>query len=56
MTKSMHIALRDLKLDRLFVVYPGGQSFPLGPRAELIALRDLPERLKGEEAIIKGEL
>ncbi|MCX6904896.1 MAG: ATP-binding protein [Verrucomicrobia bacterium] len=47
LTKSMHIALRDLKLDQLFVVYPGGQSFALGPKAELVAIRDLPLRLDG---------
>ena len=46
LTKSMHIALRDLKLDQLFVVYPGGQSFSLGPKAELVAIRDLPARLE----------
>ncbi len=46
LTKSMHIALRDLKLDPLFVVYPGAQSFPLGPKAELVAIRDLPARLE----------
>ena len=46
MTKSMHIALQDLKLDQLFVVYPGGQSFMLGPAAELVAIRELPGRLQ----------
>ncbi len=28
-TKSMHIAYEDLKLDKLFVVYPGKQLFPI---------------------------
>lgn len=28
-TKSMHIALQDLKLDHLAVLYPGDQIFPL---------------------------
>ncbi|MBI4623085.1 MAG: ATP-binding protein, partial [Verrucomicrobia bacterium] len=46
LTKSMHMAMQDLKLDQLFVVYPGGQSFPLGPKAELVAIRDLPARLE----------
>ena len=45
LTKSMRMAVRDLKLDQLFVVYPGGQSFPLGPKAELVAIRDLTVRL-----------
>jgi len=46
LTKSMHIALRDLKLDQLFVVYPGSQSFSLGSKAELVAFRDLLARLE----------
>ena len=28
-TKSMHIALQDLKLDHLFVIYPGTMTFPM---------------------------
>jgi|SRR3989339_527450 len=28
-TKSMHIALQDLKLDHLYVIYPGSFTFPL---------------------------
>lgn len=28
-TKSMHSALNDLALDRLFIIYPGDQVFPL---------------------------
>jgi hypothetical protein len=38
----MHTARRDLKLDRLFVVYPGtGGSFPLEEWAEVVAIQDL---------------
>jgi len=29
LTKSMHVALNDLHLDQLFVVYPGTQSYEL---------------------------
>ncbi len=32
LTKSMHIALEDLKLDHLAVLYPGKEIFPLGER------------------------
>jgi hypothetical protein len=46
LTKSMHIARWDLKLDQLFVVYPGSQSFSLGSKAELVAFRDLLTRLE----------
>ncbi len=31
-TPSMRIALEDLKLDHLYVIYPGGQTFPLSER------------------------
>lgn len=41
MTPSMHRALGDLKLDRLFVVYPGAQRFPLGDRTEAVPWTEL---------------
>ncbi len=44
-TKSMAIALQDLKLDRLFVVYPGRESYRLGDRLEVPSIGALPERL-----------
>jgi predicted AAA+ superfamily ATPase len=46
LTRSMHVAREDLKLDRLFVVYPGsGGSFPLADWAEVVAIRSLDDRL-----------
>jgi predicted AAA+ superfamily ATPase len=44
-TKSMGIAMHDLKLRRLLVVYPGDQSYALRERAEVVAIRDLGPRL-----------
>ena len=41
MTKSMHIALTDLKLERLWVVYPGVKGYPLHEKVECIGLQDL---------------
>jgi uncharacterized protein len=41
MTKSMHIALTDLKLERLWVVYPGERGYPLHEKVECIGLQDL---------------
>ena len=38
MTRSMHSALSDLKLDRLFTVYPGHSRFRMHQRAEAIGL------------------
>jgi hypothetical protein len=36
LTASMRIALTDLKLDQLTVVYPGAKSYELGPRVKVI--------------------
>ena len=45
-TKSMHIAREDLKLDHLFVVYPGvGGSYALDASTEVVAIEDLESRL-----------
>lgn len=41
LTKSMMIALEDLKLKKLWVVYPGKESYPLHDRVECIGLCDL---------------
>lgn len=40
-TKSMHIAMEDLKLRHLFVVYPGNKTFPLAQGLTAIAFEDL---------------
>jgi uncharacterized protein len=48
-TRSMRIALEDLRLDRLFLVHPGTEHFPLAPTVEAIGLGDskaLQNRLK----------
>lgn len=45
LTKSMHIARQDLKLERLVVVTPGSQSYPLADWAEVVGIRDLRPRL-----------
>jgi len=45
-TKSMAIALDDLKLDRLLVVYPGETSYRLRPNVEVVAFRELTSRLR----------
>jgi hypothetical protein len=41
MTPSMRIALEDLKLDRLVVVYPGDRRYKLADRVEVIPLVEL---------------
>lgn len=41
LTPSMRIALEDLRLDKLIVVYPGDQRYDLGRRVEAVPLIDL---------------
>ena len=41
LTPSMRIALADLKLDRLFVVYPGDRRYALADDVEVIPAREL---------------
>lgn len=38
LTPSMRVALADLKLDKLFVLYPGDRRYPLAPRVEVVPL------------------
>jgi predicted AAA+ superfamily ATPase len=45
MTKSMHIALKDLKLERLFVVHPGRDSYVMNEQTEAVSITGLRTRL-----------
>jgi uncharacterized protein len=45
MTKSMHVAMADLKLEELWVVHPGSQSYPLAPHAQAVSIGKLRARL-----------
>ncbi len=45
-TRGMRVALADLRLDQLWVVYPGRRSFPLDDKIQAVGLADLPDRLK----------
>ena len=40
-SRSMHIAIEDLKLAHLWVVYPGNQSYPLGDKITAVPLEDI---------------
>jgi hypothetical protein len=53
-TKSMHVALEGLKLERLFVVYPGSESYPLGERSEVVSIQRLRDRVQAALASAKG--
>jgi predicted AAA+ superfamily ATPase len=41
-TRSMRVALTDLRLDRLFVVYPGHRRFDLDERITALPLSEVP--------------
>jgi hypothetical protein len=44
-TKSMRVALTDLKLETLFVVYAGNRNFPLDTKIEAVSLAKLADRI-----------
>jgi uncharacterized protein len=43
--RAMHRVIEDLRLDRLYVVYPGTERYPLDERIEALPLRALTEDL-----------
>ena len=45
MTKSMHTALNDLKLERLFVVHPGKDAYVMHERTEAVGITALRSRM-----------
>ncbi len=42
-TPSVRIALKDLGLERVAIVYPGTKRYPLASSVEAVPLRDLAE-------------
>lgn len=42
-TKAMHVALEDLRLEHLWVVYPGSESYPIHERITVIPAAGIPE-------------
>ena len=47
LTPSMRIALEDLKLERIAVVYPGPRRYPLADRVEAVPLAAVVEGVDG---------
>jgi hypothetical protein len=45
MTKSLHVALADLKLDRAWIVYPGRERYAVHEKVEVLSLAEIPGRL-----------
>lgn len=46
LSKSMRVALEDLRLDHLYVVHPGTETFPLAPRVTALTLTESPSVLR----------
>ena len=46
LTKSMHIALHDLKLERLFVIHPGKDAYVMNDRTEAVPITAIRARLQ----------
>ena len=42
-TRSMHAAIASLDLERLFVLYPGRETYPLAPKIEAAPLASFRE-------------
>jgi hypothetical protein len=42
LTPSMRIALKDLQLERIAVVYPGPKRFQIAQTVEAVPLHDVP--------------
>jgi len=53
LTPSMRVALNDLKLDRLVVVYPGNRRYALAESAEVIPLLELTGTGGSAEGLFK---
>ncbi len=53
LTPSMRIALNDLSLDRLVVVYPGERRYALADRVEAIPLVKMVAAGSGAESLFK---
>lgn len=45
-TKSMYIVFQDLKLEKLFVIYPGARTYPLAKGIEVVSLQHMKQVLE----------
>jgi hypothetical protein len=43
----MRIAIKDLRLDRLIILYPGAIRFPLSETVEAVPVRELADGAAG---------
>jgi hypothetical protein len=45
MTKSLRVAMQDLKIEQAFIVYPGNRSYRVASNVEVVPLATVRERL-----------
>lgn len=43
MTKSLHVSLNDLKLDRAYIIYPGDQAYQVDEKVDVVPLKSVLE-------------
>ena len=57
-TRSMRVALNDLELEHLWVVYPGDEAYPLDDRISVLPVAGVPELARslggGKERSARG--
>ena len=42
-SKSMSVAIEDLKLDILYIIYPGGRSYQIDDKISVLSINDLKD-------------
>jgi predicted AAA+ superfamily ATPase len=42
-SRSMHVAIRDLSLEHLWVVYPGRHDYPLDEKISVLSIDSIPK-------------
>ena len=45
MTKSLHVAIADLRLDQAWIVYPGNERYAVHDKVEVVPLAEIPQHL-----------
>jgi uncharacterized protein len=41
-SRSMHVAIKDLNLEHLWIVYPGQYAYPLKDKITVIPINEIP--------------
>ncbi|MFM9969104.1 MAG: ATP-binding protein [Burkholderiales bacterium] len=52
-TKSMAVAMQDLRLDRLYVVYPGSECYSLNAHTEVLGLPAAIDAIRKEAGLLR---